>query len=76
MTALAVTSDDATAYSVSKDGSIFRTDIESGARQALLACLKRDVSSCDRPDLRDILVMNRSCQAMFVLHVSMEQVAS
>ena len=37
MTALAVTSDDATAYSVSKDGSIYRLDIESGARQALLA---------------------------------------
>ena len=28
MTALAVTSDDATAYSVSKDGSIYRMDIE------------------------------------------------
>ncbi len=29
MTALAVTSDDSTAFSVSKDGSIFKTDIET-----------------------------------------------
>ncbi|BDA48673.1 U3 small nucleolar RNA-interacting protein 2 [Coccomyxa sp. Obi] len=32
LTALAVTSDDSTAFSVSKDGSIFQTDIESGKR--------------------------------------------
>lgn len=32
VTALAVTSDDATSFSVSKDGSIFRMDIETGAR--------------------------------------------
>ena len=37
VTALAVTSDDASAYSVSKDGSIFCTDIESGSRQAFPA---------------------------------------
>ena len=32
VTAMAVTSDDTTAFSVSKDGSIFRMDIETGAR--------------------------------------------
>lgn len=32
MTAMAVTSDDATAFSVSKAGSIVRMDIETGAR--------------------------------------------
>ena len=32
VTAMAVTSDDTTAFSVSKDGSIFRMDIETGTR--------------------------------------------
>ncbi len=41
MTALAVTADDCTAFSVSKDGSIFQTDIESGKRYAC-ACATLD----------------------------------
>lgn len=32
VTAVAVTSDDTLAYSVSKDGSIFKLDIETGKR--------------------------------------------
>ena len=34
VTALAVTADDTRAFSVSKDGSIFQTDIEAGTRCA------------------------------------------